>query len=166
MRAACREGTGLRYWLTVLVLVALGFLTIFSVGLYFWFIAVALILLGPFRSRPRIFLPGIALFLGFLMGYVSIAPWGCGQSFTSDPTTGEETLSPVVCTSPIGIEYTGPEPFEPTRIPALVGGGTSAVVAATLTWVISARRTDREPGSTDQTRVWKQGSEGTDQSTR
>jgi len=112
MEAASPKGTGLTYWLLVLVLVAFGFLTIFSFGLYFWFMALGLILLSPFRSRPTIFLPGITLFLGFLVGYVLIAPWGCSQSFTSNPTTGEETVSPVVCVSPVGIEYSGPEPFE------------------------------------------------------
>lgn len=136
MEAASSGGTALRYWLIVLVLVALGFLTIFSLGLYFWFLAVTLILLSPFRSRPRIFLTGIALFVGFFVSYVLVAPWGCSQSFTSNPTTGEETVSPVVCTSPIGVEYSGPDPFEPSRTPALIAGGATAVVAAAVTWAV------------------------------
>lgn len=125
----------MRYWVVVVVLVALGFLTIFSFGLYFWFIAVALVLLSPFRSRPQVFLPGIALFLGSLVGYVLVAPWGCSQSFSSNPRTGQETLSPVVCTSPIGMEYSGLEPFEPSRTPALIAGAAVAVMAAGVTWV-------------------------------
>lgn len=137
MEAAAPKRTNLRYWAIVLVLVAFGFLTIFSVGLYFWFVALALILMSPFRSRPRIFLPGIALFLGFLIGYMLIAPWGCAQSFTSNPATGEETVSPIVCTSPIGIEYSGQEPFEPSRTPALIAGGTTAAVAAAVTWAVA-----------------------------
>lgn len=161
-----RDETSLRYWLIVLVLVALGFLTIFSVGQYFWFIAAALVLLGPFRSRSRIFLPGIALFLGFLVGYVLVAPWGCQQSFTSNPTTGEETVSPVVCTSPMGIEYSGPEPFEPTRTPALVAGGTSAAIAAAVAGVAASGRVRREPDSPNQTSVWKRDPKGTNGSTR
>jgi hypothetical protein len=103
--------------LVVGVLIAFGALTIFSIGLYFWFLAAALALLSPFRSRPQIFLPGFALFLGFLIAYVLVAPWGCSQSFSQSATTGEETVSPVVCTSPIGIVYSGPEPFEPTDSP-------------------------------------------------
>lgn len=138
------RGTSFRYWLAVIVLVALGFLTIFSFGLYFWFMAIALAVLSPFRSRPQVFLPGLALFLGFLVAYVLVAPWGCSQSFTSNPTTGEETLSPVVCTSPIGIEYTGPEPFDPNRTPALIAGGATAVVAAGATWIVARSRHDRE----------------------
>lgn len=145
MGVASPRGTTLRYWLTVLVLVALGFLTIFSFGMYFWFIALGLILLSPFRSRPRIFRSGIALFLGFVIGYVLVAPWGCEQSFTSDPTTGEETLSQVVCTSPVGIEYSGPEPFDPSRTPALAAGGASAVIAAAVAWIVTAPKKDREP---------------------
>lgn len=140
MDTAPAEGTRFRYWLVVLVLVALGFLTIFSFGMYFWFMAVGLALLSPFRSRPQVFLPGLALFLGLLVGYVVVAPWGCSQSFTSNPTTGEETLSPVVCTSPIGIEYAGPEPFEPSRTPALITGGATAIIAAGVTWVVVRSR--------------------------
>lgn len=144
MDASPTEGTSFRYWLVVLVLVALGFLTIFSFGMYFWFMAIALTLLSPFRSRPQVFLPGLALFIGFLVGFVLVAPWGCSQSFTSNPTTGKETLSPVVCTSPIGIEYSGPEPFDPSRTPALIAGGATAVVAAGVTWIVAKSRHDRE----------------------
>lgn len=134
---ASPKGTSLRYWLIVLLLVALGFLTIFSIGVYFWLIAVALILLSPFRSRRRVFRSGVALFVGFLIGYVLVAPWGCAQSFTSDPTTGEETVSPVVCSSPIGIEYSGPEPFDPSRTQALVAGGVFALIASAVTWLVA-----------------------------
>jgi hypothetical protein len=149
MHEASVRGTSFRYWLAVLVLIALGFLTIFSFGLYFWYMAIALAVLSPFRSRPQVFLPGLALFLGFLVAYVLVAPWGCSQSFTSNPTTGEETLSPVVCTSPIGIEYTGPEPFDPSRTPALIAGGVTAVVAAGVTWILAKSRHDREAVSSD-----------------
>lgn len=139
-----------KYWLVVGVLIALGALTIFSVGLYLWFLAAALALLSPFRSRPQIFLPGLALFLGFLIAYVLVAPWGCSQSFSQSATTGEETVSPVVCTSPIGIEYSGPEPFEPSRTPALIAGSATGLVAAATTWaVIRSRR----PRSVEQVSV-------------
>jgi hypothetical protein len=135
-----------QYWLIVLALVALGLLTIFSFGLYFWFIAVALTVLSPFRSRPRVFRSGVTLFVGFLIGYVLIAPWSCSQSFTSDLTTGEETVSPVICTSPSGIEYSGLEPFDPSRTPALIAGSVSGLVASAVTWIMTPSRNDREAG--------------------
>lgn len=149
MGNAPAKETSFRYWLVVLVLIALGFVTIFSFGMYLWFMAVALTLLSPFRSRPRIFLSGLALFLGFLVAYVLIAPWGCAQSFTENVTTGEETVSSVVCTSPIGIEYSGPEPFDPSRVPALIAGGATAVTAAAVTWAVARSRNDRETLSAD-----------------
>lgn len=130
----------LRYWLVVGFLIAFGFLTIFSIGLYFWFLAVALILLSPFRSRPKVFLPGIALFLGLLFGYVLVAPWSCSQSFMENPNTGVEVTSDVVCTSPTGIEYSGPEPFEPDRTPALITGIITGIVAAAATWFVIRSR--------------------------
>ena len=141
--------TNLSYWLLVVALVAIGFLTIFSIGFLLWFIAVALTVMSPFRSKPRIFRPGIALFIGFLIGYVLISPWGCSQTASFDTATGEETVSPVVCTSPVGIEYSGPDPFDPSRTPALVAGGVTAVVAALVLLLITESPKD-EP-STDST---------------
>lgn len=138
------EEASLKFWLVVGVLFAFGVLTIFSIGLYFWFMAVALALLSPFRSRPQVFLPGLALFLGFLMAYVLVAPWVCSQSFSQNFASGEETISPVICTSPIGIEYSGPEPFEPSRSPALIAGGVTATGAAAVTWAVVRSRRQRE----------------------
>lgn len=137
-----------KYWLVVGVLIAFGVLTIFSIGLYFWFLAAVLAFLSPFRSRPQIFLPGLALFLGFLIAYVLVAPWGCSQSFSQSATTGEETVSPVVCTSPIGMEYSGPEPFEPSRAPALITGAVTAAVAAGATWAVMRSQRNREVART------------------
>ena len=125
-----------RYWLFVLALFAFGLLAIFSIGLYFWLAAIGLVLLSPFRSRPRVFVTGVAVLLGLLFGYVLVAPWGCSQSFSANPATGEETVSPVVCTSPAGIEYTGPDPFEPSSAPALLAGGVTAMIAGAVTWVL------------------------------
>ncbi len=51
--------TSRSYWLIVLVLVALGFLTIFSFGLYFWFIAVALIVMDLSVRDHRFSGPGL-----------------------------------------------------------------------------------------------------------
>lgn len=143
---AYSTGSALGYWVLVVALVAMGYLTAFSIGALFWFIAFALIVMSPFRSRPRIYRSGMALFVGFLIGYVLIAPWGCSQSFAADLTTGEETLSPIVCTSLVGVEYSGPEPFDPSPLPALIAGGASAVVASTSIWLVGSPRDDDSTG--------------------
>lgn len=142
MEATTKE-SGLKYWLAVGFLVVFGFLFIFSIGLYFWFLAAALVVLSPFRFRPKVFLPGLALFLGLLFGYVLVAPWSCSQSFMENPDSGVEVTSDVVCTSPTGIEYSGREPFEPSRTPALITGIVTGVIAATTTWLLLRSRTAR-----------------------
>jgi hypothetical protein len=123
-------GTSRRYWLLVLALIALGALTIFSVGLYFWFIAVGLAVMSPFRARPGIFRPGMAFFVGFLLGYVLVAPLGCSQTMEADPVTGVEAASEVVCTSPIGVQYSGDEPFDPSVAPALLVASATGIIAS------------------------------------
>jgi hypothetical protein len=139
-------GSALRYWLVVLALVLLGFLTIFSFVLYFWFLAATLIVLSPFRSRPRVFLPGLALALGFVFGYFLVAPWGCSQSVTTDLETGVEVTSDVVCTSPTGIEY--PEgDSDPDRTPSVITGALTGVVAAAVTWLVVRSRLNQPNGS-------------------
>ena len=127
--------TGASYWIIVLSLLALGLVTIFSIGMALWLVALAMILLSPFRSKPRIFWSGLALVLGFLVGYVLVVPWGCTQTGTFDTATGQETISPIVCRSLTGVEYSGPEPFEPSRTPAVISGGVAAVLAAIGAWM-------------------------------
>lgn len=136
--------TSFGYWIIVVALLILGYFTGFTIGPVFWFIAAVMILLAPFRSRPRIYRTGIALFMGFVIGYVLVAPWGCTQSAESDMATGEQTVSPVVCSSIIGIEYSGPEPFDPSLIPALVSGGVLAVIAAAAAWIAVGRSLRRQ----------------------
>jgi hypothetical protein len=132
------------YWMIVVALLVLGYLTGFSIGPVFWFIAAAMIVLSPFRSRPTLFRTGAALFAGFLLGYVLTAPFSCTQTTSFDVTTEQTTASPVVCRSPIGIEYSGSEPFEPSRTPALIVGGITAVAAAALSWSMMGRGEHKE----------------------
>jgi len=117
--------------------------------MYVWFLAAALIVVSPFRSRPTIFLPGLALFVAFLFGYVLVAPWGCSQSFMENPDIGVAVTSDMVCTSPTGVEYSGPEPFDPDRTPALITGIVTGVLGAAATWVvIRSRIVDHTASST------------------
>lgn len=144
MDAVGPAGTNLRYWLLVGVLVVLGLLTIFSVGLYFWFVAAALVILSPFRSNTRVFLSGLALALGFLFGYVLVAPWSCSQTMSATPNSDVTVTSPVVCTSPTGIEYSEDESG---LVPALIAGGLTGLAAAAVTWALAKPRSGRRAAS-------------------
>jgi hypothetical protein len=140
--------TSVGYWIIVVALLILGYFTGFTIGPVFWFIAGVMIVLAPFRSRPRIYRTGIALFMGFVIGYVLVAPWACTQSAESDVVTGEQTVSPVVCSSIIGIDYSGPEPFDPSLVPALVSGGVLAAIAGSAAWIAVGRSLRRQEDET------------------
>ena len=70
-------GNRFLYWVIVIVLLAFGFLAIFSIGMYFVVLGLALIVLSPFRFRPSVVRPSLALVMGFIIGYALIAPWSC-----------------------------------------------------------------------------------------
>jgi len=127
------RSSGRTYWVLVLVLLAIGFLAILSVGFLFLGLGLALIGLSPFRSKPQVFGPGLALVLGFLTGYALFAPWEC----TAMRGLGRTLES---CQSLIGIEYTG----SPVA-PGLGFGAAFAVVAGVATWAVVNRQAGRDP---------------------
>jgi hypothetical protein len=125
---------GVAYWVVVVSLLVLGFLSMFTVGLAFLLLAAAMTVLSPFRSKPRVWWSGMALVVGYLIGYAAVAPWGCSQTATFDVATGVAEEAPTVCRSLIGIEYTGPDGFEPTRTPGVIAGVVLGVLASSAAW--------------------------------
>jgi hypothetical protein len=126
---------GVAYWVIVVSLLVLGVLSMFTVGLAFLFVAAAMIVLSPFRSKPRVWWSGMAVVVGYLIGYATVAPWGCSQTATFDVATGVAEEAPTVCRSLIGIEYIGPDEFEPSRTPGVVAGVVLGVLAASAAWI-------------------------------
>ena len=130
------------YWGLVLLLVVFGFISGFSIGIPFLLVGVTLAGLSPLRSRPRIFWSGLALVVGFLVGYVLVAPFSCSASAEFNLTTGVETVSPEMCRSLIGIEYTGSP-----RTAGLITGGVLAVLGAMAGWITEGRQSQANPQS-------------------
>jgi hypothetical protein len=56
-----------------------------------------------------------------------------------------------VCTSLVGIEYSGSEPFEPSRTPALIAGVVTGLVAAGVTWAVVRSQGHRQPARVTMT---------------
>jgi hypothetical protein len=126
---------GVAYWVIVVSLLVLGFLSMFTIGLAVLLVAAAMIVLSPFRSRPRVWWSGMALVVGYLVGYAAVAPWGCSQTATFDVAAGVAEEAPTVCRSLTGIEYTGPDGFEPSKTPGVIAGVTLGVLAAWAVWI-------------------------------
>lgn len=127
----------LSYWLLVALLLVVGLLTIVSVGLAFVLVAIALVVLSPFRSRPRVFWSGLVVVLGFLVGYALVPAW-CRAT----PVPVEEAVpaGSVVCRSLGGITYQGSGTYSPSLRPGLLAGAASGTLAGVLAWVVIGRR--------------------------
>ncbi|MGH8923993.1 MAG: hypothetical protein ACRDWA_05030 [Acidimicrobiia bacterium] len=149
---------GVAYWVIVVSLLVLGFLSMFTIGLGFLLVAAAMIVLSPFRSKPRVWWSGMALVVGSLIGYAAVGPWGCSQVATFDVVTGVAEEAPTVCRSLIGIEYTGPDGFQPSRTPGVIAGVVLGGLAAWAVWIrigAQQRRAESDfmpPRSTDPPR--------------
>ncbi len=128
------------YWGLVLLLVVFGFITGFSIGIPFLLLGVALAGLSLLRSRPRFFWSGLALVVGFLVGYVLVAPFSCTVTAEFDLTTSLETVSPEMCRSLVGIEYAGSP-----QTAGLTTGGVLAVVGAAAGWIAGGRQSRANP---------------------
>ena len=128
-----RRPGGILYGTITGVLIVFGFLTGFSIGLPFLLLGLALAALAPFRGRGRVFWPGLAAALGFILGFGLITPLGC----TSTATMREIGRRPAIaeqghttCTNALGITYEGGAAYNPPRDRALIAGLALAGLAA------------------------------------
>jgi hypothetical protein len=144
---------GVAYWVIVVSLLVLGVLSMFTVGLAFLLLAAAMIVLSPFRSKPRVWWSGMALVVGYLIGYAAVTPWGCSQTETFDVATGVAEEAPTVCRSLIGIEYTGPDGFEPSRTLGVIAGVVLGVLAASAAWIRIGVQQRRAKSDFDVTQI-------------
>lgn len=124
------------YWVLTLALIVLGVLTGFSIGPFLLVIALAMVVLGPFRRRPFVFWPLMVGAVGFVIGYLTVAPFWCSATAAIPGGT-----SATVCSSLAGIQYAGSGLYDPPRLPGLVAAIACAAVAGVL--VFAAMRLTR-----------------------
>ncbi|MDP8956077.1 MAG: hypothetical protein M3N24_03845 [Actinomycetota bacterium] len=136
---------GSLYWLLVALLFAVGFVGMLSIGAPFLLLGATLALLNPYRNQPRVFWPWLVGVVGFIGGYIVIAPLGCTASAVSATRMGEPARiaverSEVVCSSVFGLPYSGTVPYEPPMWPAFLAGLTLAVALGWTTRLIFLKR--------------------------
>ena len=115
------------YWLVAVALAVFGFLGGFSIGGPFLMLGLAMLVVGPFRRRPRIFWPVIAGVVAFNAGYWAVTPLVC----TTTVHLGEEAST--ACTNLLGIRYAGGTEYNPSLLPARIAGLGSAIATAVIT---------------------------------
>ena len=111
-------------------------MTGFSIGQPFLLVGLTLLALRPFRKRPEIFIPTLAAVIAYNLGYWAVAPFTCvaGSATSSASTT--------VCSSLIGLRYSGEGIYNPSLLPAL-GVGLLAAGLTALVAVVLLRRKPR-----------------------
>jgi membrane protease YdiL (CAAX protease family) len=131
------------YAALVLLLLGFGYLAIFSIGAPFLLLGLILAVLFPWRDRRGLLATGTAVILGFVVGYVLVAPLSCTGSSIS-AAGGGLSEGTTVCTNLLGIPYEGGETYNPSLLPALLAGLVLAAIAGVATaWYL--RHTARPP---------------------
>ena len=128
------------YWITSLGLIAFGFLGMFSIGRPFFLVGLAMLVLGPVRRRPALFWPPLLAVVAYNAAYWAVAPLYC----TATEAVGG--LSTTVCSSVLGINYSGTGSYNPSLDPANMAGLLLAALAfvAVLAAMILKRRSERD----------------------
>jgi hypothetical protein len=127
------------YWVLALVITVFGFLTGFSIGAPFLLLGLALLVLGPFRRRPRVFWPSLVAVAAFVVTVALLIPLSCEA--TSESGGGSST----VCRSIAGPTWSGTGLYNPPREAYQMPVRAGALIAigaalATLAWLTIRRR--------------------------
>ncbi|MBI4260906.1 MAG: hypothetical protein HY658_10110 [Actinobacteria bacterium] len=131
------------YWVIVVALLAVGLVSILSIGVVFLVAGLAMAAAGPMGWRPAVLRPIPAAAAAFLVGYWLLAPLQCHGLV--HPATGLRFTS---CFSLVGIEYSGTGTYDPSHLPAVLGGvGLAALVAAGVAWGVRRRASGKEARS-------------------
>ena len=126
-RASFSEGS--LYWGLAGILVILGLVAIFSIGLPFLTLGIALIVLGRWRGQPRTFGPPVVGVLSFFIGFILITPGTCTATAAAPGDSGGFTT----CSNILGLDYSGEGPYNPPLWPSLVAGLVLATVGTAST---------------------------------
>lgn len=120
------------YWIASLGLIAFGVVGMASIGRPFLLVGLAMLVLGPLRSRPALFWPPLVAVIAYNVGYWAVVPFNCTATGTVGGTT-------TVCSSLIGIRYSGSGLYNPSLEPAnqvglLLAAVAFVVVLAAMLW--------------------------------
>lgn len=133
MRRRERLGS-ITYWSVAVVLTAFGFIDLIAIGAPFLALGLALLVLGHRRHERAVFVPGIAVVVGFIVGALLLVPLGCTSSVTAS-ASGPLATAPTRCATALWFDYVGTSPYSPPYLPALLSGA----IAGVASWWVARR---------------------------
>lgn len=122
------------YWIVDLALVAFGLLGALSIGRPFLLIGLTMLLLGRWRLRPAVLWPPLLAMIAYNVTFWATAPLGCTSTQSIGPG-GAVGESMTVCSSLLGMTWSGRGTFNPSLEPANLAGLVSAALVFLVTIV-------------------------------
>jgi len=77
------------YWVVVSLLCVFGVVGIFSVGMPFLLLGVTLAAVSPWRAQRAVLWPAVTAVVGFVVGYILVAPLSCTATASSSPPAAD-----------------------------------------------------------------------------
>ncbi len=133
------RGGAFFYWTGAALLVAFGFLAIFSIGAPFLFTGVAMLAVGRWRDRPDVLWPTLVAVWAFVIGYVLVAPLGCTGTATAAFDSGAVVQERTTCSNVLRIDYSGSGDYQPPHLPAVAVGLAAAGIAGVVVHRVAGR---------------------------
>lgn len=128
------------YWGVAVLLVAFGYLALFSIGAPFLLTGIAMMVVFPWRTRGEVLWPALVGVWAFALGYLLVAPLGCTSTAIAVTVGSPVAMSHTTCTNILGIDYSGTGIYNPSLVPAVLAGVTAGTAGAVATRVLLLRR--------------------------
>ena len=132
------------YWTLAVLLIGFGALAILTIGLPFLLLGLMLAIVSQRRHETGVVVAGVGAIVGFMVGYILIAPTSC--------STGGNSIGGIqhrACTNILGFGYSGTDTDDLGVVLGLLAGLVVAVLFALGTrWLarrFASRRTPPPP---------------------
>lgn len=126
------------YLAIAIVLIAFGYLALFSIGTPFLLTGVLMLVLWRYRSRSDVMAPALLWPWIFTGAYVLLGPLGCTSTPVEAP--GEAVVGTfTTCTNLLGIDYSGSGSYSPSLWPASLAAAALATTVAIIVRVLLRR---------------------------
>jgi hypothetical protein len=128
------------YWGVAVILVAFGYLALFSIGAPFLLTGIAMMVVSPWRTRREVLWSALVGVWVFVLGYLLVAPLGCTSRTMAVTAGSPAAASHTTCTNILGIDYSGTGIYNPSLVPALVVAAAAGAAGALATRFLLRRR--------------------------